>query len=154
MKCDKCNYENPDGLNICLKCGAEIIYNDNLSHDVEKLLNNKEDGSDLNNYYEDSHNINNNDKDMWLALILSFVPGFCQYYLSDKESGIRIFKYNLLSLLIVLLLWLLFTIITWNSEGSIFLARLFWYVWYLYTICCAIRFATSYFKKDNGSYKD
>ena len=89
MKCDRCNFENPENESYCINCGQKLPEKPMVTHIIVKFSNKIPENNENNNYYSvtyrgpDNTEINDtaygcikktmkDNKKLFIAIILNF----------------------------------------------------------------------------------
>lgn len=106
MKCDRCNFENPENESYCINCGQKLPEKPMVTHIIVKFSNKIPENNENNNYYSvtyrgpDNSEINDtaygcikktmkDNKKLFIAIILNLiVAGTGHLYLKRYYRGI------------------------------------------------------------------
>lgn len=126
MKCDYCNYENPNNVKLCLKCGKELPDRTNLSTDsnINTLPEIENNSVGYLNEVRKNKEDSDNKKSKRVAVMLSVMPGLGQYYLNYKKRSLVTFIISLI--LLIPTFWII------------------WPIWWFYNLYDAARCADAF----------
>lgn len=113
MKCDRCNFENPDDTTHCINCGKKLpekVETVTTYLIIESSKKKQEkyniEENNANDYYNVSYKGPDNikktdtiqeDKKLWIAVVLSlFIVGMGHFYLKKYMRGLKFLMINVI----------------------------------------------------------